>query len=47
MEREQLLIQAESRQALQHFLQAWVALLRDLPQGAKVRWSVDVDPLEY
>jgi primosomal protein N' (replication factor Y) len=47
MEREQLLIQADSRQALQRFLQAWVALLRDLPQGAKVRWSVDVDPLEY
>lgn len=47
MEREQLLIQATSRQALQRFLQAWVAVLRDLPQGGKVRWSVDVDPLEY
>jgi len=47
MEREQLLIQAESRQALQQFLHAWVAVLRDLPQGGKVRWSVDVDPLEY
>ena len=47
MERSQLLIQAASRQALQQFLQEWVAQLRTLPQGSKVRWSVDVDPLEY
>jgi primosomal protein N' (replication factor Y) len=47
MEREQLLVQADSRQALQQFLEAWVAQLRELPQAAKVRWSVDVDPLEY
>jgi primosomal protein N' (replication factor Y) len=47
MERAQLLIQADSRQALQQFLQAWVAQLRALPQGGKVRWSVDVDPLEF
>jgi primosomal protein N' (replication factor Y) len=47
MERSQLLIQAGSRQELQQFLQEWVAQLRTLPQGSKVRWSVDVDPLEY
>jgi len=47
MEREHLLIQAKSRKALQQFLHAWVPLLRDLPQGSKVRWSVDVDPSEY
>ena len=47
MERSQLLIQADNRQGLQQFLQAWVAELRTLPQGNKVRWSVDVDPLEY
>jgi primosomal protein N' (replication factor Y) len=47
MERSQLLIQAASRQALQKFLQEWVAQLRTLPQGSKVRWSMDVDPLEY
>ena len=47
MERSQLLIQATSRQALQQFLQEWVGQLRTLPQGSKVRWSVDVDPLEY
>jgi len=47
MEREHLLIQADSRKALQQFLQAWVPLLRELPAGSKVRWSVDVDPSEY
>ncbi|MDR2875261.1 MAG: primosomal protein N' [Methylobacillus sp.] len=47
MERAQLLAQAASRQALQKFLQTWVARLRALPQASKVRWSVDVDPLEY
>ena len=47
MEREHLLIQADARKALQGFLQAWVPLLRELPQGSKVRWSVDVDPSEY
>ncbi len=46
MEREQLLVQSTSRRALQGFLQAWVPLLRALPQGGRVRWSVDVDPLE-
>ncbi|MDR2219665.1 MAG: primosomal protein N' [Methylobacillus sp.] len=47
MERAQLLVQAASRQTMQKFLQAWVARLRALPQANKVRWSVDVDPLEY
>lgn len=47
MERAQLLIQSSSRAALQGFLRAWVAALRELPQGGRVRWSVDVDPLEY
>ncbi len=47
MEREHLLIQADSRKALQQFLQALVPLLREMPQGTKVRWSIDVDPLEY
>ncbi len=46
MERAQLLVQAASRKALQQFLQEWVPLLRGLPQSGRVRWSVDVDPLE-
>lgn len=47
MERAQLLVQSDSRTVLQGFLRAWVAALRELPQSGKVRWSVDVDPLEY
>lgn len=47
MERAQMLIQAETRQALQRFLHGWVAVLRETREGNKVRWSVDVDPLDY
>jgi primosomal protein N' (replication factor Y) (superfamily II helicase) len=47
MERAQLLIQASARPALQKFLRSWVTLLRALPQAGKVRWSVDVDPLDF
>lgn len=47
MERAQLLIQASTRPALQKFLRAWVPMLRALPQAGKVRWSVDVDPLDF
>ena len=39
--------QAGARPALQKFLRAWVPLLRALPQASKVRWSVDVDPLDF
>jgi primosomal protein N' (replication factor Y) len=47
MERAQLLIQAGARPALQKFLRSWVTMLRALPQASKVRWSVDVDPLDF
>ena len=47
MERAQLLIQASARPALQKFLRSWVTMLRALPQAGKVRWSVDVDPLDF
>lgn len=47
MERGQLLIQADARPGLQRFLRAWVPMLRALPQANKVRWSVDVDPLDF
>lgn len=46
MERAQLLVQSENRQQLQRFLQEWVVAIRALPLAAKVRWSLDVDPLE-
>jgi primosomal protein N' (replication factor Y) len=47
MERGQLLLQANNRQQLQGLLRAWVPQLRASQSGAKVRWAVDVDPLEF
>jgi primosomal protein N' (replication factor Y) (superfamily II helicase) len=44
-ERQQLLIQADTRRALQDVLAAWMPLVRALPQRA-VRWTLDVDPQE-
>jgi primosomal protein N' (replication factor Y) len=46
MERAQLLIQADSRSQLQKFLGAWVVRVQALPLANRVRWSLDVDPLE-
>ena len=44
--RAQLLIQATSRKALQHFLRAWQMSLDALP-AQKLRCSLDIDPLEF
>jgi primosomal protein N' (replication factor Y) len=46
MERAYLLIQSGSRKKLQEFLAAWLVKLRELP-GRKVRWTLDVDPVEF
>ncbi|MHB1618974.1 MAG: primosomal protein N' [Sulfuricella sp.] len=45
MERAHLLVQAASRSALQAFLGAWNKALFGL--GGNVRWSLDIDPLEF
>ncbi len=44
--RAQLLLQASDRQTLQRFLQHWLPRIEQLPDSRRVRWSVDVDPLE-
>ncbi|MAF84801.1 MAG: primosomal protein N' [Gammaproteobacteria bacterium] len=44
--RGQLLIQADTRGQLQHFLAAWRPALDELKSARKTRWSVDVDPTE-
>uniref|UniRef100_UPI0035B4693A replication restart helicase PriA n=1 Tax=Chitinimonas sp. TaxID=1934313 RepID=UPI0035B4693A len=44
-ERAQLLVQSTSRSRLQALLAGWMVQLRQLRAG-KVRWSLDVDPLE-
>lgn len=47
MEREQVLLQANTRAALQRLLKEWMPQMRALPIATKVRWSLDIDPLEF
>jgi primosomal protein N' (replication factor Y) len=44
VERAQLLVESPSRPALQAFLRAWIAQLRELK--SRVKWSLEVDPLD-
>ena len=44
--RAQLVLQAESRGELQRALAAWMPALDALPEARRVRWALDVDPLE-
>jgi primosomal protein N' (replication factor Y) len=44
--RSQVLIEAGERSVMQAFLPDWLAALRQLPGARKVRWSIDVDPVE-
>jgi primosomal protein N' (replication factor Y) len=47
MERAQLVLQANSRMALQKLLDDWVPCLRENKLGQKVKWVIDVDPLDF
>ncbi len=44
--RAQLLVQSTTRKSLQQFLRAWDPSLEQLP-ARKLRWSLDIDPLEF
>ena len=44
--RAHLLIQASQRQTLHRWLSRWIPQLAALPGAKRVRWSVDVDPME-
>ncbi len=44
--RAQLLLQAGSRAALHKLLNHWAVTLEGMKEGRKVRWSLDVDPIE-
>ena len=44
--RAQLLVQSATRKALQQFLRAWRPQLDELP-AKNIRWSLDIDPLEF
>jgi primosomal protein N' (replication factor Y) (superfamily II helicase) len=42
----QLLVESSDRGALHRFLDAWLPLLEPLPTARRVRWALDVDPIE-
>lgn len=44
--RAQLLLRSLSRAALHRALDRWIATLEAMPAGRRVRWSVDVDPVD-
>ncbi|MFL6575660.1 MAG: primosomal protein N' [Povalibacter sp.] len=44
--RAQLLLHAATHVPLQRLLAAWVPQLEAMPEGRRVRWSLDVDPAE-
>ena len=44
--RAQLLLHAATHSPLQRLLARWVPLLEVAPDARKVRWALDVDPLE-
>jgi primosomal protein N' (replication factor Y) len=44
VDRAQLLVESNSRPALQAFLKVWVDALRAMK--SRVRWSLEVDPLD-
>jgi len=46
MERAHLLVQSNSRKELQKFLTAWRVKL-DKISTRKIRWTLDVDPVEF
>jgi primosomal protein N' (replication factor Y) len=44
--RAQLLVQSDTRKDLQNFLRRWRPALLEIP-AKKIRWSLDVDPMEF
>ena len=46
-ERAQLLVESPSRRALQQFLAAWRTCLAGIKAPSRLRWHLEVDPLEF
>jgi primosomal protein N' (replication factor Y) len=44
VERAQLLVESNSRPALQAFLKDWIAELRSMK--VRVKWGVEIDPVD-
>jgi primosomal protein N' (replication factor Y) len=47
LERAQLLVESPSRRALQAFLGEWSSVLESIKAPSKLRWHLEVDPLEF
>lgn len=47
LERGQLLVESLSRPALQHFLGAWREAVEAIKAPSRLRWHLEVDPLEF
>jgi primosomal protein N' (replication factor Y) len=47
LERAQLLAESTSRPALQAFLAEWRPLLEGIKAPSRLRWHLEVDPLEF
>jgi len=47
LERGQLLAESPSRPALQSFLPVWRAAIERIKAPAKLRWHLEVDPVEF
>ncbi len=47
LERGQLLAESYSRPALQHFLPCWREAIESIKAPSKLRWHIEVDPLEF
>ena len=47
LERAQLLVESPSRRALQLFLGEWGGLLASIKAPSRLRWHLEVDPLDY
>ena len=47
MERGQLLLQASSRAVFHQFLRQWMPQLRAQKLANKIRWVLDIDPIEF
>ncbi len=46
-ERHQIFLQAKTRTELQNLLKPWIKELRAHPLSNRVKWSIDVDPIEF
>jgi primosomal protein N' (replication factor Y) (superfamily II helicase) len=42
----QLLVESPDRTALHRFLEGWLPEMEELPSARRVRWALDVDPIE-